>query len=168
MTKLTLTSVSVPYNNKGLYKLHQLAFLIPNEMLRNELPRAEHAIKKIDVTTSPWKAKMFHEWLTAFLLPVVNLHHHHQDDIFFPFFIKHGVIAPFRKSEDHLALKCRLNKVKEISANLLNAVNGNLTKDLYQVELLQNEFSRLCYYLREHFEEEETQWLPLLKRFGKV
>jgi hypothetical protein len=55
---LELTSSVIPPDPEGRYPFHVIGFLIPHEMLRREIRRAEYALQALDSIRLPWKVRM--------------------------------------------------------------------------------------------------------------
>ena len=165
-----LTSTVVPKNPEGNYAFYEAGFLRGHEFIRRELSRAEIALVHLDVIAHPWKIAMIYEWFLDFFIPVVKMHHTIEDDAIFPYYLSLGLVAPDRHTEDHITLEGRLTKLKSLLVKIHDTAKNNGEKTLLvaMVDRLRSDFQVLSQGLREHFNEEEEFWPPILKKYGSV
>ena len=120
---LELTSTVIAKDDNGSYPFHVIGFLIPHEMLRREMRRAELALQELDSIRLPWKAKAFKEWIVDFFVPLMHTHHYIEDNIIFPFYLSLNCVTPDRHSDDHITLFGRLNRVKLTVEKLVKLID---------------------------------------------
>ncbi len=90
--KFRLTSTAIKPSEIGEYSFADATLLIPHEALRREFIRGTNALKTFDLVAHPWKIHCFYEWYAKFFLPSVKEHHDIEEKIFFPFYLKLGML----------------------------------------------------------------------------
>jgi hypothetical protein len=165
-----LTSLVVTPSIDGNYSFYTKALLYEHEAIRRSLLIGEKVVENVDFIKNSWKALAFHEWLTFFLFPILNIHQKFEDELFFPFYKAAGTLIPVDQSEQHTALSIQISSIISTSSSIL--VSLKLTDNKLQVSayqsVLKKKFVDLANQIREHFAIEEEFWPQIIKKFGKV
>ncbi len=175
---MELTSTVIPPHVNGNYPFNVTGFLLPHEMIRRDMRRAQLALDALNSCQAPWKARAFKEWIIDYFLPIMRVHHYIEDEIIFPFYSSLDCVIPDRQFDDHAVLLGQFHRIKSAAETLVKMVDSadnNQLSDPAEIEAIRNqesvlkvEFANMVTHCKAHFEEEEVFWSPILLQCGVV
>lgn len=168
-----LLSPIIEFHPTGEYKFTSFSFLAPHEALRREFIRGDKALSQIIATSiqkeNQWKFDAFYEWFVVFLLPIIEAHHHIEENILFGYYLNtFDIVTPESQSEDHITLIGRGNKVKRLLNNIIDFIKQNKFDEatIYLSNVLEA-YQTLVKEMNNHFNDEEEYWPELIYQLGE-
>ncbi|GAQ79824.1 hypothetical protein KFL_000390130 [Klebsormidium nitens] len=144
------------------------SMLTPHEPIRDDLARMERLLQAPFFDgTQPWKVAAFFKWYNRWFYP--NVHHHHdvEETIFFPLIKARCDVIPERMSADHEGLIHMLDDIKGMELRFQPLTKGGSPPSMAErrnlAEELRQKVAHMAAELREHLEEEERFFTPVIR-----
>lgn len=168
-----LSSSIIAETKEGVYSFEQCSILRYHEPLRQELARAERAIRAVDRVDAPnlaTKAQNLHFWLSEFFFPVLCLFEQIELTVLIPFYLKLGATIPPLIDQSDLGNMLSLCKnlitcSKELHGQAFS--NQNIVSLSEKVKELRRQFYVLRDYQLQHYAAEEILWPQIIKKYGQ-
>jgi hemerythrin superfamily protein len=133
-------------------------------------------LSNLNVNKHSWHIYSFDKWLNEFFIPCIEDHHHNEENISFPFWIKlEGIESPKKQYQDHEALLKHLSEIKALSEEILSMVSINVllppqsTASLIakKCDELKALWDSSMQHMFEHLAEEEKFWPAIYEKHGE-
>ncbi|KAI9019672.1 hypothetical protein DFJ74DRAFT_769370 [Hyaloraphidium curvatum] len=152
------------------------AFLVPHECIRRDLRRGEYALARADAAKDPWKVYAFARWYSGYYCPALHAHHDAEEEIFIPFYSDLGEgDVHMGREYTHKRLLELMDSVLELAkeacalADEAKAAGGEAGKAKLSAKFdeVKARFTEMADYTRDHLDEEERFWPPIIERHGE-
>ncbi|GAQ87868.1 hypothetical protein KFL_003830170 [Klebsormidium nitens] len=144
------------------------SMLTPHEPIREDLVRMERLLQAPFFDgTQPWKVAAFFKWYNEWFSFTVNHHHNIEETIFFPAVKARCGEIPARMSTEHEGLIQMLQDISSMEVRFKPLTEGSpelpLSERRVLAEELRQKVAHMAAELREHLDEEERFFTPVVK-----